>query len=301
MIFVPGGFSFDPFAAEFHRRLAAKGASLVFLVHDVLPVTQSRLVPGGGSVFVSSFSLPAEIVTTTQFNAADFRRAYQALMRRPYRPAIKVVPLAHEFPGAPRNAPPGVPSPRLAERLQGRPFALSVGTVDIRKNHIRLLNAWCALQAELGDLPLLVVAGRRGREAEAALTILDRAEDYGDPIVFIESPSDDELKWLYASCTFSILPSLVEGWGLPVGESLWFGKACAASKTSSIPEAGGDLCVYFDPRDESEMKIAIRQLLDSSVRHGFEDRIKAADLRTWADVARDLLAALLKLADEPRA
>ncbi|MGB6657128.1 MAG: glycosyltransferase, partial [Methylovirgula sp.] len=110
----------------------------------------------------------------------------------------------------------------------------------------------------------------------------------GGRIVFAEAPSDAALGWLYSACLFTIFPSLLEGWGLPVGESLWFGKSCAASKTSPIPAVGGDLCVYFDPHDPAAIKAAVRRLRDPDVRRSFEKKIEAANLRTWAEAASDI-------------
>ena len=299
IVFAPGGFGFDRYLLSYYRQLAAKGARLVFFVQDVLPITQAQFLPGKGDIFALNFSLPAKVITTTHFNVEDFGRAHQMVLNRPSRATLDVIGLVHQFPGVPRNAQPDEVLQRLADLLQGRPFVLCVGTVEIRKNHIRLLEAWRALKAEFGaELPMLVVAGRRGWKAEAALAALDHAIENDEPIRLVEQPSDEELKWLYAACTFSILPSLFEGWGLPVGESLWFGKACAASNTSSIPEVGRELCVYFDPDNVEDIKAAIRQLLDPAIRKGFEEKIRAATLRTWADVARDLIAELFKMVEE---
>jgi glycosyltransferase involved in cell wall biosynthesis len=165
---------------------------------------------------------------------------------------------------------------------------LCVGTVEVRKNHAALLSVWEELETELGErLPTLVVAGRRGWKAEAALRRLDDMPTDGR-IVFVEAPSDAALRWLYATCLFTIFPSFFEGWGLPVGESLWFGKPCATSNTSSIPHVGRDLCVYFSPHDPDEIKQAIRRLLDPEIRRSYETSISAARLRTWAEVARDI-------------
>jgi glycosyltransferase involved in cell wall biosynthesis len=300
IVFAPGGFGFDRYLISFHKRLAAKGVRLVFFVQDVLPVTQAQFLPGKGDVFALNFALPAKVITTTHFNVEDFGRAHQMVLNKPLQAHLDVVGLVHQFPGVPRNALPEKASPRLVDLLQGRPFVLCVGTVEIRKNHLSLLEAWRSLKPEFGEkLPMLVIAGRRGWKAEAALALLDHAVENNDPVRLVEKPSDEELKWLYAACMFSILPSLFEGWGLPVGESLWFGKACAASNTSSIPEAGRDLCVYFDPGNVEEIKAAIRQLLDPAIRKSFEEKIRAATLRTWADVARDLIAVLLKMAEAP--
>jgi glycosyltransferase involved in cell wall biosynthesis len=301
IVFVPGGFGFSTQILKFYRKLAARHVQLVFLIHDVFPITQPDLTaPGSAAFFAPAFALPDEIITTTRFNAADFLRAHEIATKTVCKSVPHVIPLAHEFPGAQRNLKPGEASRRLSDALQGKPFVVSIGTIEIRKNHAVLMQAWRALQQELGEkLPLLVIAGRRGWQAQDALDLLDHAQETTAPYVFIEGPTDEELKWLYASCEFSVLPSLFEGWGLPVGESLWFGKACAASKTSSIPEVGGDLCFYFDPNDPDDMKAAIKRLLDPVTRKAFEDKIRAADLRQWSDVARDLIAVLFKMAEAP--
>ncbi len=237
IVFVPGGFSFDRYLVSFHQRLAAKGLRLVFFLQDVLPVTQAQFLPGKGDVFALNFAVPAKVITTTHFNVEDFGRAHQMVLGRPSHAILDVIGLVHQFPGVPRNAQPDKAPQRLADLLQGRPFVLCVGTVEIRKNHIRLLDAWRALKSEYGEtLPMLTISGRCGWKAEAALAALHHAAENDEPFRLVEQLSDEQLKWLYAACTFSILPSLFEGWGLPVGESLWFGKACAASNTTSIPE-----------------------------------------------------------------
>jgi len=299
-VFIPAGFGFAEAFSEFYKRILAQKARLVFLLHDVIPITQPNYTPEGvDRFFVPAMRLPADIITTTNFNARDYKNAYQQIVQVPHLSPIPIVPLAHEFPGVPRNATvAGTGSKRLEEALHGKAFVLCVGTVEIRKNHIVLFNVWRALKSEFGDrLPLLVVAGRRGWKAAPALSVIDHLKVGQDPIHFVDGPSDDELKWLYSACDFTVFPSLYEGWGLPVGESLWFGKACAASHTSSIPEVGQDLCYYFDPEEPEQMKTAIRQLLTPEIRAQFEAKIRDAKLRKWSEVAADLMDVLLKIAD----
>ena len=63
--------------------------------------------------------------------------------------------------------------------------------------------------------------------------------------------TDVELALLYRKCLLTMFPSLAEGWGLPVGESLAYGKICIASRAGAIPEVGGELVDYVDPYDAS--------------------------------------------------
>src|SRR6266850_1988367 len=105
----------------------------------------------------------------------------------------------------------------------------------------------------------------------------------------VNGPSDQVLAWLYKYCLFSIFPSHVEGWGLPVGESAWFGSLCVASKTSSIPEVCGELMDYVDPADTADITRAVRRLItDRDYLQQRKTLIARATLRRWSDVAGDL-------------
>ncbi|MEW6438553.1 MAG: glycosyltransferase family 1 protein [Pseudomonadota bacterium] len=292
-VFVGGAFWISPPAMALCKRAAAVGANLVVLMHDLIPLIFPEFT---GHDFSSQYreilNLPAHFIVTTEHNRAVLKNVRKDLGVRGETSA-SVVPLAHEFPGAARNAPPALPTARL-QSLQNLDFVLCVGTVEVRKNHAMLFSIWDELAAEHGiSLPPLVVAGRRGWKADAALRRLDEFFESGR-IIFVEAPSDEELRWLYSACQFTIFPSFYEGWGLPVGESLWFGKPCAASDTSSIPHVGGDLCTYFSPYHATTIKDAIKALLNPDMYHAYSDRIRRAPLRTWADVASDLGSAIMQ-------
>ena len=108
------------------------------------------------------------------------------------------------------------------------------------------------------------------------------------------APSDAELASLYRDCLFTLYPSFYEGWGLPVTESLCFGKTVAASNRGSIPEAGGEFCAYFDPDDLNDAERVVGGLIRHPERiAALEERI-ATSFRPpgWDDTARAVLAAL---------
>jgi glycosyltransferase involved in cell wall biosynthesis len=75
--------------------------------------------------------------------------------------------------------------------------------------------------------------------------------------------TDEELAHLYASCLFTIFPSFVEGWGLPVQESIAFGRPCLASSATSVPEAGLDLATYFDPYNLPEFEKLLARWIEN--------------------------------------
>ncbi len=95
------------------------------------------------------------------------------------------------------------------------------------------------------------------------------------------------------SCLLTVFPSLYEGWGLPIAESLAHGKFCLASNRTSIPEVGGDLIDYFDPSDADNALAKIERLLFEPYLAAREARLRAEYRpHTWADCARSLVRKL---------
>ncbi|HEY7824140.1 MAG TPA: glycosyltransferase, partial [Acidimicrobiia bacterium] len=111
--------------------------------------------------------------------------------------------------------------------------------------------------------------------------------------VLSSSVGDDELARFYAHAEFTVYPSNYEGWGLPVSESLAFGKLPIVAKNSSLPEAGGDLAVYFETDNRQAMVKAIEaNALDTTRLQELTERIRttSATTITWEDVARTIAA-----------
>jgi glycosyltransferase involved in cell wall biosynthesis len=197
---------------------------------------------------------------------------------------VDVVPLAHEFAGYARRAV--LPEPR---QLKGQAYVLCVGSIEVRKNGLALLKAWIKVRDELGDrCPQLVFAGKYGWMIEEFHALLAATRHVHGTVTIVESPSDDELARLYRHCLFTVYPSLYEGWGLPVGEAAWFGKFGVVSRESSLPEVCGDLMDYIDPGSPSDIAAKIiRPLTDAAYLSMRTQRIEAAPLRTWTQVAED--------------
>jgi glycosyltransferase involved in cell wall biosynthesis len=153
-------------------------------------------------------------------------------------------------------------SETVAEALEN-PFVLFVSTIEIRKNHAYVFRVWQRLLEQYGDdkIPNLVFVGRRGWLVDDLFAQLNNSENLGGKVIILSDISDIELKALYENCQFTVYPSTYEGWGLPVSESLNYGKVCVASNLTSIPEAGGDLAIYFDPYDLNAGYRVVEELL----------------------------------------
>ena len=181
----------------------------------------------------------------------------------------------------------------LAKGPSPRPFVLFVSTLEVRKNHRLLFQVWRRLIAAHGRerVPDLVFVGRRGWLVDDFVTELEQSRFLDGKIVWHERVDDGELSRLYDECLFTVYPSLYEGWGLPVAESLAFGKLCVASSASSLPEVGRDFADYHDPYDVAEATARIEKaIFDAAHREGRERSIRERfRVRTWRESAAELL------------
>ena len=155
-------------------------------------------------------------------------------------------------------------TPQRLAALKPDGFWLSVGTIEPRKNHGRLLDAYRILNSE-GQSPLpLVLAGGQG-------WLLDHFETFlsglpvGSDIILPGYVSDDELQWLYRNCFGFVYPSFFEGFGMPVLEALGFGAPVLCSNTSSLPEVAGEAAILFDPFDTMSIADAMRRVGNGEV------------------------------------
>jgi glycosyltransferase involved in cell wall biosynthesis len=302
---VPGGLqSRERLFAGLREARSQQGVRLVQFIHDVLPISHPQFVPEGRAFAFAELLLAANdssqlIVTTSAFNDAEYR-AEMAKRDRP-APPIKVIPLAHEFleDGAESAKPlyERVSTPVLAAaRL---PFVLCVGTREIRKNNFGLAQAWAQLEKKHGPaLPRLIFAGRSGWMNEDFDRFLQRSNAGNDTIRIVENASEQELAYLYKNCLFSVFPSFCEGWGLPIGESLWFGRPVITSKLTAMPEVASGYADYVDPYDCNDIMEAVERMLDPAYRQKRVEAIKTMPLRRWSDFADDLLNSLRAFAGE---
>lgn len=185
-------------------------------------------------------------------------------------------------------------------QLDGHPFVLMVGTIESRKGHIVALDAWLDLIQRHGarKVPKLVCVGRKGWLNDAVFQRLDRHDQLAKRVTLLSNLSDEELALLYRSCLFTIYPSLYEGWGLPITESLCYGKPVIASDNSSLPEAGGEFAVYVETGSSARLADAVEKLsFDAGYREGLAARVSAGFRpRTWQEVAHQIDTEVTRLA-----
>jgi glycosyltransferase involved in cell wall biosynthesis len=137
--------------------------------------------------------------------------------------------------------------------LKPNKFILCVGTIESRKNHILLYYAMKDATTRNISIPPIIVVGKRGWLADNLFYIVENDPIMSKKLLFINNATDQELSWLFQNCLLTVYPSFCEGWGLPIAESLYYGKHCLSSNSSSMPEIAGDLIDYFSPYDPVAM------------------------------------------------
>jgi len=175
-----------------------------------------------------------------------------------------------------------------------RPFVLCAGTLEPRKNLIRLFEAFSELPERLRAEHLLVVVGPAGWDYDE---ILARAREHGDEIKLVGEVPDGDLAALYRLCTVFCYPSLYEGFGLPLLEAMTAGAPSITSNVSSLPEVGGDGARYVEPTSVAQIAATLEELLDSpEQRAELSERAGREAARfSWERAAEETLALLTSL------
>lgn len=276
---------------ELAREHARRGEDLFQLVYDLAAHVHPEyftpnMIRDYEAWLHEMARLEPRVICISEWTARDLR---EFLGPRAERWDIQAIPLSHEFDGYARNTRVELPDDAM-QGLPRQPFVVCVGTLEIRKNGVVLLKAWERLIEDLGEqVPVLVFAGKKGWLIEGFMTQLAASPRLASKVRIVESPTDALLAWLYGHALFSVYPSHYEGWGLPVGESAWFGRFCIASRASSVPEVCGELIDYVDPDDVDDVVAKVRRALtDPDYVRRREAAIEQAPLRRWTDVADDI-------------
>jgi glycosyltransferase involved in cell wall biosynthesis len=139
-------------------------------------------------------------------------------------------------------------------------YVLAAGTLEPRKNLVRLIRAHAALTPGLRAANPLLIVGPRGWEEEEILAV---AGEHSAHLRLTGHVPDADLAALYAGCSTFCYPSLYEGFGLPVLEAMAAGAPVITSDVSSLPEVAGEAAAYVDPLDDDSIRRALERLLRS--------------------------------------
>ena len=261
-----------------------EGVRVALLVHDLLPATSPQWFSDAQG---ESAKHDVEmLIEKADLLCAVSTEVVTELLERYGKEAFLLMPADPELQSS--------GSPSFASN-NGDRIVLCVGTLHPRKNLLALVKIWedwaqrsAAGAGDLSAVPLLYLVGRRhpqDGELFKALTDHPRA---ASRIRLIHDADDAKLASLYSACRFLVMPSLAEGWGLPIREALISGRPAIA--TDAVPAASGSKFVRVVPAgDDDQLARAIIEWWESDIPEQMNrEIIKHFIPRRWPQVADEL-------------
>jgi glycosyltransferase involved in cell wall biosynthesis len=275
-------------------RLAAlarwSGNRVTAIGYDVIPLSSPDLLPhDAGPDFLTYLHAlwDADVVAGISRSATEEFRGYFTAVgdRAPSRTRLVTCELPTDVPPSERDV--------VVEDDGADPLVLCVGSHEPRKNHGAVLHAAELLWRE-GHRFRLEFLGGGGWGTDFDIQA-EQLRKRGRALELRKGVSDAVLWDTYRRARFTVFPSLHEGFGLPVAESLAFGTPVVTSdygSTREIGERGG--CLLVDPRNDAQLHDAMRRLLvDDELHDALSAEARAIEVRSWDDYAEDLWTALV--------
>lgn len=289
-VFVAATFSSLMFLENLIATKKTVGFSLAYLVHDIVPIVRPNCVGDWDTEhFLAYYEALLPNVDTILAVSQSTKKDLEVFCKskKIKTPPIFVVREGDDFKK--------VDAPQKPTELGDiKQFVLCVGTFEVRKNHTLLYYAYKQAAREKIDLPPVIIVGRDGWLTDDIRRIIAKDPEVKEKILHFNSVEDTGLAWLLKNCLFTIQPSFYEGWGLPVAESLFYGKLCLASDAASLPEVGGDFADYFSPFDSREcmQKIALYATNPKELQKREQHIVKNYKPTTWEDTFNQIIAVL---------
>jgi len=183
-----------------------------------------------------------------------------------------------------------------------RAYFLFVGTLEPRKNLRRLLEAYASLDDAIKKQTLLVIAGGKGW-GNVDLVSLIQSLGLNESVRLTGYVTEQQLSTLYAHARFLAMPSLYEGFGLPLVEAMSFGTPVLTSSCSSLPEVAGDAGILVDPHNTNSVASGLLQMLkDDALRNELAVRAKVNVARfSWEKAAKETMKIFQEAIDTRKA
>jgi glycosyltransferase involved in cell wall biosynthesis len=225
------------------------GARFVCFLHDLIPIDYPEYVQTGKErqhrrvteTIVRCFDA---MIVNSHATADSFRRFAASMSPASARaPSIHVAPLgACAFPCTEAES-------KLPQKPDSVPYFVVLGTIEPKKNHLLLLNLWARLAETFPKPPRLLIIGARGWENEQAVDMLERSRRLRGLVEEHNHLDDAAIGALLAGARALLVPSFVEGFGLPLAEGLASAVPVICSDIPAFREVGREVPDYLDPLD----------------------------------------------------
>jgi glycosyltransferase involved in cell wall biosynthesis len=258
------GARLDVFHLTYPLPVRVQGARTVVTFHDAVPFRMphatldnkvsnyksfGRVLKDADGIFVISETSRRDLHQVFDVNPDRVHLTYQASVAKPLD----------------EDERPQLHTRLKALNLQEGKYFLFVSAIEPKKNLRTLLTAVLSMDM---DIPVVVI-GKKAWLSEQELQILDSVRPHvaRQRVRLLGHVPNDTLRFLYAGALCQVVPSLYEGFGLPVLEAMQMGVPVISSNTSSLPEVGGDAALYFEPLSVSQLRAALERVIaDAGLR-----------------------------------
>lgn len=274
-------------------RLSKQGVLISAFVHDVLPITNPEFfgasVPGFYSYIAANLCYADCLIASTQVTVdklMNLANRYGAPT-----PCCSVSWLGSDFKS--KRKAEGVSKKAQNIASKGK-YILCVGTLEPRKNHKLVLDAYDRKLSKIGLN--LVFAGRRGWCVDDFLARVDNHPKKDKGFYFLEGENDATIDYLYQNAWAVVFPTFDEGFGLPLVEALLHGCPCVASDVPVMREVGGSFCDYVNPESSESLEETLLGYFETPEKYeNLKRRANEFKPFLWDDVAERIKGDLLNL------
>ncbi len=270
------------------------------IIHDMIPLIYPEFQDRAQSAYLRFALIHVArkvdlVVANSQQTRTDIARFAAVSPEK-----IVVVPFGPGAALTPRNR--SEIQPRELEDIPYKRFFFSLGTLEPRKNLGRLFEAMALLtEPEYSDVGLVVGGGRGWRE-EGIFETLDKL-GIRNRVTFLGYVPDERLPTLFAASQAFVFPSLYEGFGMPLVESMQLGALALTSNCGAMKEVAGEAAIYFDPSRPPEIAAALKKSLNLNPQERealIQRGRKQAERFNWYDGAAQTHLALQNLVEKGR-
>lgn len=281
--------------------LKERAVKIAVFVHDIIPITHPQYCHANTTYFfmnyIGAYLQYADLIITSTKSTLNEIKGLQKKLGLGEIPGY-VTSLGSDFSADQRSEEKI--DPEVIRITKKKKYILVVGTIEPRKNHKILLDAFD--QGLFGEDIHLIFAGRIGWNVKELENRINEHPQLNKKFFHISGANDATIDYLYCNAFALVFPTFNEGFGLPLIEAVQRGTPVFASDCEVLKEIGGSFCEYFNPNAPEELITLIQKYLkDDALYQNLKNRLRNFKAASWKEVSVKMGEALLTLKEEKSA
>jgi len=278
--FIPWGEWWDQNWLNTVTSYSKNGVEIYPVCHDILPMVVPQFSGSSSSLsdFISQiFPISRKIIVqsrSTKNDLINWMESQQLTI-----PPVELFRIGEDFSTAETSVSTQLMTKKYS--VADNKYLIYVSTIEPRKNHILLYYTYRLAKSRGIKLPKLLIVGRVGHDTQNIIKFINEDPEINDLIKIYNDVGDRDLSWLYDHCMFTVVPSLYEGWGMSVVESIAKGKPAVCSNSSSLAEMPENSVMHFNPNSTDECLDAIINMMKPDTLRRFTENAKKYVPHSW--------------------